>query len=79
MNGAGSIGGIILTGELNVAEEKPMPVPLRPLQKIRNLKFTDVIEKNILGLRIRDVFRNFNAVLPRNFSSHVYRNMGKKD
>jgi hypothetical protein len=45
MNGAGSIGRTILTGELNVAEEKPMPVPLRPLEKIRKLKFTDVIEK----------------------------------
>jgi len=45
MNGAGSIGGMILTGELNVAEEKPMSVPLRPLQKIRKLKFTDVTEK----------------------------------
>ena len=45
MNRAGSIGGMILTGELNVAEEKPMPVPLRLLQKIRKLKFTNVIEK----------------------------------
>jgi hypothetical protein len=70
---------MILTGELNVAEEKPMPVPLRPLQKNWKLKFTDVIEQKILGPTIRDVFRNFNAVLPRNFSSHAYRNMGKKD
>jgi hypothetical protein len=79
MNGVWSIGGMILTGELNVAEEKPKPVTLRQLQKIRKFKFKDVTEKRILGLRIRDVFRNFNVVLPRNFRSHVYRNMDKKD